>query len=86
MQYCLLVVHVHACLEGKVRYDGRVHVCEFPVRMFSEEMTSTVLAPFAMALLGLVVGNDLARTLGDVERLGLPQRKGIDRPGGPVAA
>src|SRR6185312_4797863 len=55
-------------------------------RMIGEQVAAALLAPFAVAHGRLVVGADARRTLSHPQRLRLPQRKCIDRAGGPVPA
>jgi len=46
-------------------------------------MAAADLAPLAIALLGLVVLADLVFPLSHLDLLGLPEREGVDRAGGP---
>src|SRR6266513_513689 len=47
-------------------------------------MAAALLAPLPIAPLVLVVLADLVFSLGHLDRLGLPQREGVDRAGGPA--
>src|SRR5947207_13910776 len=47
-------------------------------------MTAADLAPLPIAPLVQVVLADLVFTLGHLDRLGLPEREGVDRGGGPA--
>src|SRR6476660_3317231 len=49
-------------------------------------MAAADFAPLPIALLGLVVLPDEIFTLGHGDGLGLPQREGVDRAGGPAPA
>src|SRR5947207_12165347 len=49
-------------------------------------MAAAGLAPLPVAPLMLVVLADLVFSLGHLDRLGLPEREGVDRAGGPAPA
>src|ERR1700722_18691346 len=54
--------------------------------MISEQVSTTGLAPFAKAIGRLVVGPDIIRALGNLQRLRIPQHKGIHGASRPVTA
>src|SRR5438105_10307201 len=81
-----LVIDVHSGCERERRDRRRVDVDQAPRRMARQEMSAADLAPLAIALLGLVVLADLVFSLSHPHRLGLPEREGVDRAGGPASA
>ncbi len=54
--------------------------------MLGEQVPAAGLAELAVALLGLVVGRKLVRSLGDLHRLGIPKGEGVHRGRAPGPA
>src|SRR5215208_2029453 len=80
------IVDVHAGFEWKVRDLRREDVDETPLRVTRHQIATAGLAPLPVGLLVLVVLADLVLALGHLDRLGLPEREGVDRAGRPAPA
>src|SRR5262249_55107809 len=64
----------------------RVYVGHSPGGMLGEQVTAARLAPLAVAGRCLAERRDVLGAARDLDRIGLPEREGIDRSGGPAAA
>src|SRR5437867_3129985 len=85
-QHGRLIIDVYRGRERK-RWDRRcVDIDQIPLRVPRQQMAAAELAPLAIAPLGLVVLADLLFSLGDLDRLGLPQRECVDRARRPAPA
>src|SRR3954451_5168728 len=83
-QHGRLVIDVHSGCKRKCRDRRRVDVDQTPLRVAGEQMAAADLAPLPIAPLVLVVLADLVFSLGHLDRLGLPEREGVDGAGGPA--
>lgn len=72
MQPGFLVEHVDTGLIGKVRDDRNVDIGQPHSGVLGKDMSTTLFAPFAIAVGRLVVSADLIRSLSDFDCFGLP--------------
>src|SRR5882724_2294833 len=84
MQDGFLVVDMHARLKGQLRNQRGVYIHETHGRVLRENMPAALRAPLPKTDRRLVVSTNARGTVRHLQRIRLPQRKGIDGSRRPV--